>query len=153
MHKGYAMAEFREIVWERDKDTVKAICYGCGSAMTRKHYAFLHCIFYYGKQRVGGCGTKLKAELFGNIGMNVCTAAKDHWRLIQIALKADCQGKGIGRMLLNRLLLRMKENGVCRLTFRTSMKEAALKWWLDNGASIVGTKGQDFEMELNINQD
>lgn len=152
MHKGYAMAEFREIVWERDKDTVKAICYGCGSAMTRKHYAFVDSIYRYEKR--GGKGwdkRAFKAELYGNIGMYVCTAAKDHWRLIEIALKADCQGKGMGRMLLNRLLLRMKENGVCRLTFRTSMKEAALKWWLDNGASIVGTKGQDFEMELNIN--
>lgn len=62
----------------------------------------------------------------------------------------EFQGAGLGREILFDLLARMKQNGLCRLTFRTPMNEDAQGFWLHLGARIVDVKGSDYEMELTI---
>ena len=82
--------------------------------------------------------------------MYFCTIAKSHIRLIEIAVKADKQGEGIGKKVLYRLLTRMKASGIYKLTFRTPMKENAKDFWRHIGAQIVDINGDDYEMELII---
>lgn len=83
---------------------------------------FLTCAFYYGN------------------------VAKDHFRLVALAVDSDHQGFGFGSMMLLRIIKRCEENGLHRITFRTHKLGKALSWWLKQGARIVGSKDGDYEM-------
>lgn len=68
--------------------------------------------------------------------------------MIEIAVRDEYKGQGIGRLLLYRLLARMKADGVFRLTFRTPINEKAQYFWLKQGAKIIDVKGNDYVMEI-----
>lgn len=90
--------------------------------------------FWYGV--FGGC-----AFYYGNV-------ARDHFRLVAIAVDQENQGKGYGGMVLSRLMQRCQERGLKEITFRTHKEGKALGWWLRQGAQVVGSKDSDYEMRL-----
>lgn len=130
---------------------VKDICYNCGSKTAKKSYSFFKRMEYL----TGGKALeKVLCSVWYLDGVPAAffyaNKSRSHVRLIEIAVKKDLQGKGIGRKILFRLLSLMKEHGMDTLTFRTPINEQAQFFWLKMGARITGMKGDDYEMELKI---
>jgi GNAT superfamily N-acetyltransferase len=91
---------------------------------------------------------KVYCECYGDKGFYFATKAKTHARLIEIAVRDEHKGQGIGKSLLYRLLSRMKADGIFKLTFRTPINESAQYFWLKQGAKIIDIKDNDYVMEL-----
>ena len=130
-----------------DDDAVKDVCYNCGSPTAKKSYNYFRRIAYVS-------GGKVWAKVWRDNGRPVAfyyaTRARNHVRLIEIAVCTDYQGTGLGREVLQVLLRDMKADGVHKLTFRTPSKESAPGFWQHMGARIMDVKGDDYEMELTI---
>lgn len=138
---------------------VKEICFGCGSKVAKDSYNYIKRMNVVTKGRVWEktiC--KVLHIQVDYEGVNVtipgafyyASVCSEHIRLIEIAVRSDFQGKGLGRVMLYDLLEEAKRKWKHRITFRTPMREKAPEFWLHMGANIIGTKGNDFEMEINI---
>ncbi len=125
-----------------DKQVIKDVCCNCDSPVSKKSYSYIdymqHCL----------PAEKIYCECYGEQGFFFATKAKAHARLIEIAVRNEYKGKGLGKQLLYRLLQRMKKDGIFKLTFRTPIDEPAQDFWLHQGAQIVGLKDNDYVMEL-----
>lgn len=128
---------------EYDDKTAKEICYDCGSPVSKAAYNYFRTAYHYNRDKVW-------AEIYDAKALYFATRAKNHVRLIEIAVRSSEQGKGLGKQVLLRLLSRMKAAGLQKLTFRTPIDEAAKGFWAHIGARIVDVKGTDYEMELTI---
>ena len=135
-----------------DDAAVKDICYHCGSPTAKKSYNYFRRIAYVS-------GGKVWAKVWAKVwyaqdlpvAFYYATRARDHVRLIEIAVREDFQGTGLGKEVLNVLLRDMQAAGIRKLTFRTPSNETAPGFWLHMGARIMDVKGQDYEMELTLN--
>ena len=133
-------------MWKGYDDKIaRQICYDCGSPVSKAAYNYFRAALHYNRDKVW-------AETLDDSAMYFATVAADHVRLIEIAVRKQHQGEGVGRKVLFRLLSRMKQAGLYKLTFRTPIDEEAANFWLHVGARIVGLKGNDYEMELTIKQ-
>jgi len=125
-----------------DKQVIKDVCCNCDSSVSKKSYSYIdymqHCLH----------ADKVLCECYGDRGFFFATKAKAHARLIEIAVRNEYKGQGLGKQLLFRLLQRMKKEGLYKLTFRTPIDESAQDFWLHIGAKIVGLKDNDYVMEL-----
>lgn len=130
-----------------DDIKVKDICYNCGSAVAKSSYNYFRRLDYVTKGKVW---SKVWSKDGKNVAFYYATYCKDHCRLVEIAVRSEYQGEGIGKQVLYHLLQTMKANGLYKLTFRTPMNENAIHFWLHVGAKIMDVKGTDYEMELNI---
>lgn len=128
---------------------VKDICYNCGSPVAKQSYNYFRRLHYCSGDKVW---SKVWYKGETPVAFYYATRCRDHARLIEIAVRKDFQGAGLGRTVLYDLLARMKQNGLHKLTFRTPMNEDAKGFWLHLGARIVDVKGSDYEMELTIKQ-
>lgn len=128
-------------------DSVKEICYNCGSKTAKQSYNFFRRINYATRGKVW---SKVWSKDGVPVAFYYATRSKSHIRLIEIAVREEYQGQGIGKKMLFRLLSRMKEHGMTTLTFRTPTNEQAQYFWLKMGARITGLKDGDYEMELGI---
>ena len=126
-----------------DDKTVKDICYNCGSEVSRQAYAYFRTLLYRSP------GT-FWSEVYDDCAFYVASRCKNHVRLIELAVRSDNKGRGIGKKVLFRLLSQMKRVGLYKLTFRTPIVEEAQNFWLHMGATITGLKDEDYEMEINI---
>lgn len=128
---------------------VKDICYNCGSPVAKQSYNYFRRLDYCSGDKVW---SKVWSEGETPVAFYYATRCRNHVRIIEIAVRKDFQGAGVGRTVLYDLLARMKQNGLYKLTFRTPMNEDAQRFWLHLGARIVDVKGSDYEMELTIKQ-
>ena len=132
---------------EYNDAAVKEICYNCGSPVAKQSYNYFRRLHYV-------TGGKVWGKVWGKgdtpVAFYYANRCRDHVRLIEIAVRKEYQGAGVGRRVLFDLLLRMKQNGLHKLTFRTPMNEDAHGFWLHLGAKIVDVKGNDYEMEMTI---
>lgn len=128
-------------------ELVKDICYNCGSKTAKQSYNYFRKINYVTKGKVW---SKVWSKDGLPIAFYYANRCKNHIRLIEIAVISEYQRNGIGRKILSRLLLQMKESGIDTLTFRTPINESAQHFWLKMGANIIDVKGNDYEMELKI---
>lgn len=126
---------------------VKDICYNCGSPIARRSYNYFRRLDYV-------AGSKVWSKVWSKDDMPVAFyyayRCKNHVRLIEIAVRKEFQGQGVGKSVLFHLLSQMKQHGLYKLTFRTPIAEDAHNFWLHIGARIVDVKGADYEMELTI---
>lgn len=129
-----------------DSKVAKDICYDCGSPVSKAAYNYF-------RAAIHNSPGKVWSEMYGDQALYFATAARDHARLIEIAVRTPYQGRGIGKKVLFRLLSRMKQAGLHKLTFRTPIAEEAQRFWLHMGARIIDVKQDDYEMELTIKQD
>jgi len=90
------------------------------------------------------------SEVYDCRAFYVANRCKNHVRLVEIAVRNDSKGQGIGKKVLFRLLSQMKRAGLYKLTFRTPIAEEAQDFWLHVGATITGLKDDDYEMEITI---
>ena len=127
---------------------VKEICYNCGSKTAKQSYNYFRRIHYV-------TGGKVWSKVWSKepIAFYYASRCRDHVRLIEIAVRKEYQGQGIGKMVLFDLLSRMREAGLSKLTFRTPIAEEAQNFWLHMGGRIMDVKGDDYEMELTIKID
>lgn len=126
-----------------DEKVIKDICYNCGSDSVKHAYPYFRKMLY-NSPRTFWC------EILDDKAFYVANKAKTHARLIAIAVKEEHQGKNIGREALYRLLYRLSQAGLSKLTFRTSRRENAQYFWLKTGARIMDVKGDDYEMEITL---
>lgn len=123
------------------------ICYDCGSPVSKKSYNYFRKILFCNRYNVW---SKIWKKDGTPVGFYFATRCRDHVRLIEIAVRTEYQGKGIGKMMLRDLLSTMKTFGLYKLTFRTPIDEPAADFWLHAGATITGLKDNDYEMQINI---
>lgn len=132
-------------------NAVKDICYNCGSPIAKQSYNYFRRIAYVTQGKVWNkVWCNVWCEGNSPIGFYYANRCRDHVRLIEIAVRSEYKGKGIGRMVLFDLLSRMKQEKLYKLTFRTPIHEEAQFFWLHMGARIMDVKGNDYEMEINI---
>lgn len=137
-----------------DDKIVKDICYNCGSASARQSYNYFCRANYRAGQKNSTVWCKVYLSDDGvPKGFFYAYKCRTHVRLIEIAVRNEYKGHGIGRMLLFDLLSAMKRAGLYKLTFRTPIDEEAQNFWLHVGATITGLKDNDYEMEINIKQE
>ena len=129
---------------------VKDICYNCGSPIAKQSYNYFRRMHFV-------TGGKVWSKVWSKDGKPIAfyyaSRCRDHVRLIEIAVRKEYQGQGIGKMILFDLLSAMKRAGLYKLTFRTPIAEEAQNFWLHVGAKIIDVKGEDYEMEVNIKQE
>lgn len=126
---------------------VKEICYGCDSPVSKQSYNYFRRMHFVTGGKVW---SKVWSKGDEPIAFYYASKCRDHVRLIEIAVRSEYKGQGIGKMLLYDLLSQMKQHGLNKLTFRTPMAESAQGFWLHMGAKIVDVKGADYEMEITI---
>ena len=125
-----------------DKGVFKDVCYNCDSPISKQSCSYIELMQHRLPKE------KVLCERWDSSGFFFATKSKNHARLIEIAVHKDFKGKGLGKKLLYRLLTRCKMEGIFKLTFRTPIHEKAIGFWLHIGATIVGLKEDDYEMEL-----
>lgn len=130
-----------------DDKAVKDICHNCGSKVAKQSYNYFRRIAYVTGGKVW---SKVWSKGDTPVAFYYASKCRDHVRLIEIAVRSECKGNGIGKMALLDLLSSMKKAGLYKLTFRTPMNEDAQGFWFHVGARIVDVKGSDYEMELTI---
>lgn len=128
-----------------DASAAKDICYHCGSPVAKQSYNYFRRLIF-------ATPDKIWCKVWYNGGTPAAfyfaNRCRDHVRLIEIAVREQYQGQGIGRKVLFDLLSAMKQAGLYKLTFRTPIGEDAQNFWCHIGARIVDVKGEDYEMEL-----
>lgn len=125
-----------------NKQVIKDVCYNCSSPISKQSWSYIGLMQYRLPK------DKVYCECYGDKGFYFATKAKTHARLIEIAVRDEHKGQGIGKSLLYRLLSRMKADGIFKLTFRTPINESAQYFWLKQGAKIIDIKDNDYVMEL-----
>ena len=131
-----------------DDAAVKEICYDCGSPVAKRSYNYFRRIAFVSGGKVW---SKVWSKDGDPVAFYYATRCRDHVRLIEIAVRSSFQRQGFGRYILADLLMRMRAEGLHKLTFRTPMDEDAQHFWQHVGARIMDVKGTDYEMELTIN--
>lgn len=141
--KKFGRMGWKEIDYNRDKQAIHDICFDCGSKCMKDTFGYLNLMYFRFPDNV-------VAEILDNKAFYVARKAKNHWRLIGIAVKKQHQGEKLGKTALFRLLYRLRKAGLDTLTLRTSMQEEAKFFWLKIGARIIDVNGGDYEMEIKL---
>lgn len=132
-----------KIVQKYDKEIIKDICKNCGSKNVKSTYSYLDVMNYHSKD-------KFRCEIIDNSAFFAGLIGKEHFRLIETAVKEDSQRKGYGTAIMIRMKKLCKENNLNKITLRTSKEETAVEFFKKNGGVIIGEKGNDFEMEIKV---
>lgn len=75
-------------MWKVFNDkTAKEICYGCGSDISKQTYAYFRTALFYNADKV-------MSEIYDGKALYFATRAKNHIRLIEIAVLSEYQGGG-----------------------------------------------------------
>ena len=78
------------------------------------------------------------------------TFAKTHFRLAEVAVMAEKQGRGLGRFMINMIKSECAKRGIRKITLRTSKDETAYQFYQKIGGRVVGIKGNDYEVEIPV---
>lgn len=131
------------IIQEYDKELIKEIAKNCGSKNVKSTYSYLDVANYHSKD-------KFKCEILDECAFFAGLLGKKHFRLIETAVKEECQGKGYGTALMIRMRKLCIDNNLNKITLRTSKNETALEFFKKQGGVITGEKGNDYEMEIKV---
>lgn len=132
-----------KVIQKYDKEIIKDIAKNCGSKNVKSTYSYLDVANYHSKG-------KFRCEIIDECAFFAGLIGKQHFRLIETAVKQDCQGKGYGTAIIIRMKKLCKENNLNKITLRTSKDETALQFFKKQGGVIIGEKGNDFEMEIKV---
>lgn len=132
-----------------DVRLLENLCRDSGSPSVAREAAYIRKAIWLTKDKP----QNLWCEIYDDIGFYLCTRCKSHVRGILTVVHKDYHGHGIGKIINDRRLLRMKYCGIQTFKFRTNINERAINFWQRQGARIVGLKGDDYEMELTIKQE
>lgn len=124
-----------------DEELIKRVGRNCGSDHAREAMAYIRTARWQSRNNFFCMTVDGVAFCTGTFG-------KEHFRLVEIAVQADCQHRGYGRGLLERLEAVCRQKGKKKVTLRTSKHEKAKEWWQSVGAQVIGENGDDYEMEI-----
>lgn len=124
-----------------DEKKVEYIARNCGSKSVKQSIVYLRRAHYNNP-------SKFVCVIVDDCAFYAGTICKSHFRLLELAVMEDEHRKGYGRILIGLMRQLCKQNGLEKITFRTSRKEDALYFYEKMGAKIVKIKDEDFEMEL-----
>lgn len=126
-----------------DKQKIKDIVKDCGSSNVKNTYSYLDVISFHSKE-------KFKCVIIDDNCFVAGTIGKNHFRIIEMAVRQTAQKGGYGSLLISYLKTFCKSKGLKKLTFRTSKNETAVNFFKKKGGIIVGEKGEDYEMEIYV---
>lgn len=138
-----ARGNVMRIIQKYDKEIIKDIAKNCGSKNVKSTYSYLDVANYYSKE-------KFVCEIIDECAFFAGIICKNHFRLIETAVKESSQSKGYGTAVMLRMKMLCKKNNLSKITLRTSKEETALNFFKKQGGVIVGEKGNDYEMEIKI---
>lgn len=95
-------------------------------------------------------GDKFLMETFDDVAYYAGVFGKDHFRLVEIAVTAEMQGRGYGRMMMRRIVQKCRARGVHKITLRASAEEGAAGFYKKFGAVVTGLHDGDYEMEIRL---
>ena len=124
-----------------DIKAIKEIAKASGSPTLPQETGYLERAKFY-------AGRKFRCEMYGDICFYAGTIGKKHFRLIEIAVRQEEQGKGYGRRMMKRLIFMCRKNGIEKITLRANRSESAVDFYKRFGGRITGIKGDDYEMEI-----
>lgn len=131
-------------VEDRNLKALKQICVKTGSKALKKTFEYLRILFYFTNPE------KVIAEYIPDTAYYVATANREHLRIVDIGVAKDYQQRGIGKSLLKRIYAHARHRKLNKITLRTSSEETAFMFYEKQGFKIVGTTGEDLEMEKQI---
>jgi GNAT superfamily N-acetyltransferase len=115
----------------------------CGSEATKATLNYVRAVKFYSGKNFYSISCENKGILIGNY-------TKTHFRLAELAVVKEEQGKGMGTALLNKLKADCIKRRILKITLRTSRNEDAYKWYQIQGGQITGVNGSDYEMEISL---
>lgn len=127
-----------------DFRTIEQIIKQAGSPSLKKEASYLQTAKFFGKGKFK-CGV-----IEGGLGFYAGTAGKSHFRLVSIAVAKQHHGKGYGTAMMFELIEQCRRRGIKKITLRTNKHETAANFYKKFGGKIVGTNGDDWEMEIPI---
>ena len=132
-----------KIVQKYDRETMKDIIRSCESKTVKGSYGYIDFIHYHRKNI-------FVFEIIDDIAFFAGYYWKNHFRLLEMAIKKEYQKKGYGTAMIIRIKKLCKKNNFEKITLRTSKDETALEFFKKQGGVITGEKGNDFEMEIKV---
>lgn len=127
-----------------DFDIIENIIKQAGSSSLKKEASYLQRAKFFAKGKFK-CGI-----ISGDVGFYAGTAGKSHFRLVSIAVVEQHHGKGYGTAMMFELIEQCRRRGIKKITLRTNKHETAVNFYKKFGGKIVGTNGDDWEMEIPI---
>lgn len=124
-----------------NKEIVYGIAKECGSAVVKKTVSYISAPFISGSE-------KFICEVIDDCAFWAASVCKKHLRLYEMAVKQEKQKQGYGKAMILRMKKVCRENGLEKITLRTSKTEGAMGFYAKNGGTIVGEKGDDYEVEI-----
>lgn len=132
-----------KIVRGFSRANVEDIAKNCGADSVKKSISYIGAPFISGNEG-------FICETFDDVGFFAGTMCKKHFRLYEIAVKEEAHGNGYGKAMILRIKQLCRENGVQKITLRTSKKETAIFFYRRMGGIIVGEKKGDYEVEIKV---
>ena len=127
-----------------DEPIIKEICADCSSDNVRRAYAYIRFATFHQKD--------VLCEVLDDVAFYVCYFGKKHCRLVELACKESHHRQGYGSAALKRIVEACKQRDIQTITFRCSSEEGFAWFYIAHGAQIVGKKGEDYEMELRLEE-
>ena len=131
------------VTFEYDERAMEALARKSGSKRVKESVAYIRRAHYYNPDKTFTCRIGESAFFAGTI-------AKDHFRLLEIAVLQDAHGQGYGRKMMEIMKAVSKQHKLKKITLRTSKEETAVNFFTKFGGVIVGEKGKDWEMEIRL---
>lgn len=137
--------ELKKFNYLEDRNLVelKKICKKSGSKALNKTFEYLRVLFYFNRDKV-------VSEFIPDVAYYVAQVGKDKIRLVDLGVSLEQQRKGIGSLLIKRVVDLAKSKGLKKITLRTSSEETAFMFYQKLGFKDVGLNKNDIEMELRI---
>lgn len=134
-------------VTDYNDGAVRAVCYDCGSPVAKRSYNYFRRMNYESADKVW---CRVYIDNGEPVGFYYAARCVKHVRLIEIAVRSERQGIGLGRLILADLSDRSRAAGIHAITFRTPIAEKAIGFWQHVGARVLDVKGSDYEMILQV---
>lgn len=128
-----------------DMKRLEEICKNSGSPRVKKSAAFLRTAQWQGKEK-----GNFIAETIYDFAFYAGTFCKAHFNLVDCAVVQEKHGQGIGTILVSRMKQKCLERNIRVIRLRTAIDETAVDFWQKQGAKIVGYKGEDYVMEIDL---
>lgn len=131
------------VKYDFDYQIIKKIADNCGSKTVKSSIGYLSFIHYH-------TASKFWCMIVDEAAFIVGTFAKNHFRLIDIAVAKEKQNAGYGKFMLSELFQECIARNIYQITFRTPMDESSHLWYEKLGAKKIGITKNDYEMRFDI---
>ena len=126
-----------------DAKIFREIARHCGTPSLLKETEYIRTAKFYAPK-------KFVSEMIGDYAFFAGTIGKNHFRLIEIAVRKEKQGQGLGKLMMRRIITICRKNHLEKITLRTNRNEHAVDFYRKYGGTITAINGNDYEMEIRV---